>query len=256
MSDFRGFSEIEINGGDNSKNSDKQVSTNQSKKAFKKSPKKLAATTLPTLEEVPPEALLCSPPKKPAAKTQPKTDEVLSEAILSSPTVSSTTKELVNLNESQDPDILDGISEENGNLSKIEALELRQKQMEGDNKRKRQLLLQEIADRRQRTAEEAQKLAHVQTELQKIDLLVAQDVKILRQTIEVASVEYMQAKKRYHHAEKEFVESKLNLHIKQERKELLTEHLMTIIQESEDRKSKKLVDLMNRLQIEDKDCDT
>jgi len=256
MSDFRGFSEIEINGGDNSKNSDKQVPTNQSKKAFKKSPKKLAATTLPTLEEVPPEALLCSPPKKPAAKTQPKTDEVPSEAILSSPTVSSTTKELVNLNESQDPDILDGISEENGNLSKIEALELRQKQMEGDNKRKRQLLLQEIADRRQRTAEEAQKLAHVQTELQKIDLLVAQDVKILRQTIEVASVEYMQAKKRYHHAEKEFVESKLNLHIKQERKELLTEHLMTIIQESEDRKSKKLVDLMNRLQIEDKDCDT
>jgi len=256
MSDFRGFSEIEINGGDNSKNSEKQVPTNQSKKAFKKSPKKLAATTLPTLEEVPPEALLCSPPKKPAAKTQPKTDEVPSEAILSSPTVSSTTKELVNLNESQDPDILDGISEENGNLSKIEALELRQKQMEGDNKRKRQLLLQEIADRRQRTAEEAQKLAHVQTELQKIDLLVAQDVKILRQTIEVASVEYMQAKKRYHHAEKEFVESKLNLHIKQERKELLTEHLMTIIQESEDRKSKKLVDLMNRLQIEEKDCDT
>ena len=48
--------------------------------------------------------------------------------------------------------------------------------------------------RRQRTAEEASKLAHVQTELQKIDLLVAQDVKILRQTIEVASVEYMQAK--------------------------------------------------------------
>ena len=48
--------------------------------------------------------------------------------------------------------------------------------------------------RRQRTAEEATKLAQVQTELQKIDLLVAQDVKILRQTIEVASVEYMQAK--------------------------------------------------------------
>ena len=63
-------------------------------------------------------------------------------------------------------------------------------------------------------------------------------------------------RKRYHHAEKEFVESKLNLHIKQERKELLTEHLMTIIQESEDRKSKKLAELMNRLQIEDKDCDT
>ena len=42
----------------------------------------------------------------------------------------------------------------------------------------------------------------------------------------------------------------MNLHIKQERKELLTEHLMTIIQESEDRKSKKLAELMNRLQIQ------
>ena len=63
-------------------------------------------------------------------------------------------------------------------------------------------------------------------------------------------------RKKYDQAEKEFVDAKLNLHIKQERKEMLTEHLMTIIEESENRKSKKLADLMTRLQIQDNDCDS
>jgi len=234
MCDFRGFSEVELNREDNVRS---EGDAFKPRKNFKKSPKKSATTTIPILDEVPPGALL------------------------SSPTISSSTvepaepNESTKPNESQDPDILEGISEENASLSKIELLEQRQKQMEEDNKRKRVLLLKEIADRRQRTAEEASKLAHVQTELQKIDLLVAQDVKILRQTIEVASVEYMQAKKRYDRAEKDFIDAKVNLHGKQERKELLTEHLMTIIEESEDRKSKKLADLMTRLQIDDKVCD-
>lgn len=239
MSDFRGFSPTEIGQEDH----DDAVAADAvvafgSKKVRKKSPKKSSSLnkTLKNFEEVPPEALL------------------------SSPTISSTTTtttEPAKSNEpSYDPDLLNGISEENANLSKIELMELRQKQIEEGNKRKRLLLLQEIADRRQRTSEEATKLAHVQTELQKIDLLVAQDVKILRQTIEAASVEYMQAKKKYDQAEKEFVDAKLNLHIKLERKELLTEHLMTIIEESEDRKSKKLADLMTRLQIQDKYCDS
>jgi len=240
MSDFRGFSEIELNREDNIRT---EGDAFKPKKNLKKTPKKSAATTLPILDEVPPEALLSSPTISSSTEESVKPNE------------SSEPNESAKLNESQDPDILEGISEDNVNLSKIELLELRQKQMEEANKRKRVLLIQEIADRRQRTAEEANKLAHVQTELQKIDLLVAQDVKILRQTIEVASVEYMQAKKRYDCAEKAFVDAKLNLHIKQERKEMLTEHLMTIIEESEDRKSKKLADLMSRLQIDDKDCD-
>lgn len=234
MCDFRGFSEVELNREDKVRS---EGDAFKPRKNVKKSPKKSAATTLPILDEVPPGALLSSP-------------------TISSSTVEPTEpNESIKPNESQDPDILEGISEENASLSKIELLEQRQKQMEEDNKRKRVLLLKEIADRRQRTAEEASKLAHVQTELQKIDLLVAQDVKILRQTIEVASVEYMQAKKRYDRAEKDFIDAKVNLHGKQERKELLTEHLMTIIEESEDRKSKKLADLMTRLQIDDKVCD-
>jgi len=238
MSDFRGFSPTEIGQEDHDDVIASSVVAYGSKKVRKKSLKKSSSInkTLETFEEVPPEALL------------------------SSPTISSTTTttiESAKPNESSyDPDILNGISEENGNLSKIESMELRQKQIEEGNKRKRLLLLQEIADRRQRTSEESTKLAHAQNELQKLDLLVAQDVKILRQTIEAASVEYMQAKKKYDQAEKEFVDAKLNLHIKQERKEMLTEHLMTIIEESENRKSKKLADLMTRLQIQDKDCDS
>ena len=76
-------------------------------------------------------------------------EEVPPEALLSSPTISSTTTtESAKPNESSyDPDILNGISEENGNLSKIELMELRQKEVEEGNKRKRLLLLQEIADR-------------------------------------------------------------------------------------------------------------
>merc|ERR1712083_1286880 len=206
-------------------------------------------TTLPILDDVPPEALLSSPTISSSTDESAKPNETLK------PNENLKPNESTKLNESQDPDILEGISEENVGLSKIEVLELRQKQMEEANKRKRGLLLQEIADRRQRTAEEANKLAHVQTELQKIDLLVAQDVKILRQTIEVASVEYFQAKKSYDRAEKDYVDAKLNLHIKQERKDMLTEHLMTIIEESEDRKSKRLADLMTRLQIDDRECD-
>ena len=77
-------------------------------------------------------------------------EEVPPEALLSSPTISSTTTttEPAKSNEpSYDPDLLNGISEENANLSKIELMELRQKQIEEGNKRKRLLLLQEIADR-------------------------------------------------------------------------------------------------------------
>lgn len=240
MSDFRGFSEVELNREDNLR---VESDAFKPKKILKKSPKKSAAMTLPIFDDVPPEALLSSPTISSSTV----------ESVMPNDTLMPNESE--KLNESHDPDILEGISEENVSLSKIEFLEMRQKQMEEANKRKRVLLLQEIADRRQRTAEEATKLAQVQTELQKIDLLVAQDVKILRQTIEVASVEYMQAKKKYDRAEKDYVDAKLNLHIKQERKELLTEHLMTIIEESEDRKSKRLADLMTKLQIDDKECD-
>lgn len=56
-------------------------------------------------------------------------------------------------------------------------------------------------------------------------------------------------RKRYERAEKEFVEAKIDLHKKTERKDLLTEHLYTIIRENELRKAKKLEELMAKLNV-------
>jgi hypothetical protein len=55
-------------------------------------------------------------------------------------------------------------------------------------------------------------------------------------------------RKRYKKAEKEFLDAKLHLFERLERKELLTEHLCTIIEQNEIRKARKLSELMNRLQ--------
>ena len=54
-------------------------------------------------------------------------------------------------------------------------------------------------------------------------------------------------RKRYDKAEKEFVSAKLDLKVKSDIKEELTQHLYTIIQENELRKSKKLEELLSKL---------
>jgi len=58
-------------------------------------------------------------------------------------------------------------------------------------------------------------------------------------------------RKRYEHAEAEFVAAKLDLHRKTERKEMLTEHLLAVIQQNEERKAKKLEELMAKLDVSD-----
>ena len=60
---------------------------------------------------------------------------------------------------------------------------------------------------------------------------------------------HMFCRKRYEKAEHEFVEAKMDLHRKTERKDLLTEHLYTIIRENELRKAKKLEELMAKLNV-------
>lgn len=55
---------------------------------------------------------------------------------------------------------------------------------------------------------------------------------------------------RFSRAEKEFLDSKQNLFAKMERKELLTKHLCTIIEQNELRKAKKLSELMGKLSID------
>ena len=65
--------------------------------------------------------------------------------------------------------------------------------------------------------------------------------------------EHYFSRKRYEKAEAEFVKSKVNLHKKTITKDELTEHLCSIIQESEERKAKKLAELMVKLEIADQD---
>lgn len=58
-------------------------------------------------------------------------------------------------------------------------------------------------------------------------------------------------RKRYNRAEHEFIEAKTDLHSKSEAKDLLTEHLYTVIHQNEVRKARKLAELTHKLELED-----
>ena len=58
-------------------------------------------------------------------------------------------------------------------------------------------------------------------------------------------------RKRFEHAEKEYVSAKLELHQTAEAKELIAEHLCSIIQQNEMRKANKLAELMTKLNMGD-----
>lgn len=138
-------------------------------------------------------------------------------------------------------------------LSALEKMQEKQKQIEQENKRKKAALQETIKKRYQKTQAEAQVLSLVQKELSHLDSLLSADVAILRDKIEESSRDYLSAQRRYEKAEKEFVEAKMDLHRKTERKDLLTEHLYTIIRENELRKAKKLEELMAKLDVTDED---
>merc|ERR1712117_153909 len=133
-------------------------------------------------------------------------------------------------------------------MSKLEAFQEKQKLIEEQNRKRKEMLSKAIMDRKKKTDSETKKLELVRQELEKIDLMLNTDVQFLRDSIEQASLEFMEAQKRYDRAEKEFVESKLNLFSSMERKELLTDHLCTIIEQNEIRKAKKLNALMEELE--------
>ena len=97
---------------------------------------------------------------------------------------------------------------------------------------------------------EAKKLQAVKEELARLDSLLNRDVAILRAKIEGADRQYTVTRKRYETAEAEFVAAKLALHKVSEAKELLSEHLCTIIQQNELRKSEKLAELLQTLELE------
>uniref|UniRef100_A0A1B6FQ09 RAB6-interacting golgin n=2 Tax=Cuerna arida TaxID=1464854 RepID=A0A1B6FQ09_9HEMI len=131
----------------------------------------------------------------------------------------------------------------------LEDFEKRQKMIKEQNRQRKELLKKALEDRTKKTHEEARRLSQIEDELKKLDLQLSNDVSVLRNQIEVASLEFMEAQKRFDRAEKEYLDAKLALFTKKERKELLTGHLCTIIEQNELRKAKKLSDLMDKLQL-------
>ena len=142
--------------------------------------------------------------QKPESSDQPPSD-LPPEARLSDPNptiqvVSNDTpkddwKDETNTNDATNPDLLNGLSSDDieTNALSIEEVRIRQKQLEDENKAKRQLLTKAIADRRQRTSEETKRLHQIQSELQKMDLVVANDIRLLRKNIEEATIDFNDA---------------------------------------------------------------
>ena len=129
----------------------------------------------------------------------------------------------------------------------LEKIQKQQKIIEEQNKKKQKLIQETLQQRFKETQSEAEKLKNVQKELQKLDKILQTDVDVLRSKIEEASLQYSQAQKRFQIAEKEYVEAKLDYFKKKEVKDQLTEHLCSIIQQNEMRKSKKLEEILSKL---------
>ncbi|CAL1279982.1 unnamed protein product [Larinioides sclopetarius] len=141
-------------------------------------------------------------------------------------------------------------AESNPNISELELFGIRRKRVEAENARRRALINKAITDKKMQTQAEAIKLAKITQELNRLDSILSADVSILRDYIEQASMEFSKAEKRYLKAEKEFIEAKFDLYEKMQRKEQLTEHLCAIIEQNENRKADKLVELMKQLEME------
>ncbi|KAJ6640710.1 RAB6-interacting golgin [Pseudolycoriella hygida] len=125
--------------------------------------------------------------------------------------------------------------------------ESQRRMVEEQNKQKKEILYRAIEQHSERTAAEAKKLQEIKRELHKLESELAADVSVLRRQIEDASVKYMNAEKSYEQIETAFLSAKANLFKAREKKELLVEHLNIIISNNEDRKAKKLSELMEKV---------
>nr|BAN20303.1 unkown protein [Riptortus pedestris] len=84
------------------------------------------------------------------------------------------------------------------------------------------------------------------------DVMVSDDIKKIRDQIDRNCKEYHEAQKRFDRAEKEYLEAKVELFIRGEEKDKLTEKLKTIIQKNEFEKAQKLSSLVGKLEIKSK----
>ncbi|XP_028155896.1 RAB6-interacting golgin [Ostrinia furnacalis] len=155
------------------------------------------------------------------------------------------------------PDIVRGVSnyseeELAAHKVKLGELQLKQKLMEEQNKKRKEMLAKALADRTKQTEEEVMKLEKIKKELQVLDGQFSLDVAVLRKKIDQACLSYADAEKHYLKVEKEFLQAKINLQKEREKKELLTEHLCALITHNETRKAQKLETLMLELATDKK----
>lgn len=129
----------------------------------------------------------------------------------------------------------------------LKDFEQQRKLMQEQNRQKRDMLHKAIEQHTQKTAAEVNKLQEIKTELSKLDSELANDVAILRKQIDNASLHFSNVEKNYLNIENLFLKAKVELHQALERKEMLTEHLCTIISHNEERKAKRLSELMEKV---------
>ena len=132
-------------------------------------------------------------------------------------------------------------------MSSLAKLQVQQKKIEEENKKKQSMIKETIAERMKQTQDESNKLKNINKELSKLDHLLQVDVTILRDKIDEACAEFSHAQRRFNEAEKEYVAAKLDFFKKKDLKDELQEHLYAIIQENEKRKAQKLEQLMQKL---------
>ena len=131
----------------------------------------------------------------------------------------------------------------------IIAVQKKQKELENENKLRRQALATEVQNRSRNILAEAAKLKKIEDEIRKLDELLSYDVSILRDKIDESSYEYSKTRARFMAAEIEFKESKTEFEAASKKKDDLTEALMTLIQENEERKKSKLENLVAKLNM-------
>ncbi|XP_030385301.1 RAB6-interacting golgin [Scaptodrosophila lebanonensis] len=129
----------------------------------------------------------------------------------------------------------------------LKDFEQHRKMIQEQNKQKKQMLYEAIEQHTQKTAAESRKIEEIRHELSKLESDLAVDVALLRKQIDNASLHFATVEKQYIKIEAQFLKAKMDLHSASEKKELLTEHLCTVIAHNEDRKAQKLTELMQKV---------
>ncbi|KAM8709094.1 hypothetical protein ACLKA7_015980 [Drosophila subpalustris] len=129
----------------------------------------------------------------------------------------------------------------------LKDFEQHRKMIEEQNKQKKQMLYKAIEQHTQKTAAESRKIEEIRHELSKLESDLAVDVALLRKQIDTACIHFANVEKQYIKIEAQFLKAKCDLHNASEKKELLTEHLCTVIAHNEDRKAQKLTELMQKV---------